>query len=187
MQFGGKTMDNITGAIIGVLSALLTFILTSWYQWLRDERDRKWRLEDWKLQRRQDALNLKLADVRKYVSENYGIITSLFEMEHKLLSLGTKFNISAALNTLTEHHRNSNSSFASIFNLNDPDLAQLNAKLSQILINEQNEYTALKQKISDGVKVNNEQEEARVNKFYSDATNLYYSMIKRIDELSGLN
>jgi hypothetical protein len=180
-------VDNITGAIIGVLSALLTFVLTSWYQWLRDERDRKWRLEDMKLQRRLNVLNLRLADIQRYLNENYGIISSLYEMEYKLLSLGLKFKIDPVSNNLMEHHKNSNFSFASIFNLNDPDLTQLNVKLSQMIMNEENEYKALKQKISDGEIINKEQEEARINKFYSDASKLYCSMIKRVDELSGLN
>lgn len=38
------------------------------------------------------------------------------------------------------------SSFASIFNLSDPDLTQLNIKLSQMISNEQNEYQVLGQK-----------------------------------------
>ena len=180
-------MDNITGAIIGVLSALLTFILTSWYQWFRDERDRKWRLEDMKLQRRLNVLNLRLADIQRYLSENYEIISSLYEIEYKLLNLGLTFKMDPVFDNLIEHHKSSNSSFASIFNLNDPDLTQLNVKLTQMIINEENEYKALKQKLSDGKTINKEQEEARINMFYSDASKLYYSMIKRVDELSGLS
>jgi hypothetical protein len=180
-------MDNLTGAIIGVLSALLTFILTSWHQWLRDERDRKWRLEDWKLQRRQNALSLRLSEVQRYLNEKYGIISSLYEMESKLINLGMEFNVDAVFNKLISHYENSNSSFASIFNLSDPDLTQLNVKLSQMIINEQNEYHKLGKKVSNGETINIEQEGARINKFYSDASSLYYSLIKRVDELSGLN
>jgi hypothetical protein len=180
-------MDNITGAIIGVLSALLTFILTSWYQWLRDERDRKWRLEDMKLQRRLNALNLRLSDVQRYLNEKHGIILSIYEMEYKLLNFGLGFDAEAVFNKLSGHYKNSNESFSSIFNLSDPDLTQLNIKLTQLILNEQNEYKRLGEKISNKEVISKEQEEARINKFFSDASGVYYSLIKRVDELSGLN
>ncbi len=182
-----KIDNQLIGAAIAAISALLTFIFTSLYQWLRDERDRKWRLDDWKLQRRLSALNLRLADVQKYLNEKYKIISSLYEIEYKLLNLGLKFDVDSTLSKLTEYYKNSNESFSSIFNLGDPELTQLNLKLSQLIINEQNEYKMLGQKISDGQTINKDQVGARINTFYSDASNLYYSMIKRVDELSGLN
>ena len=180
-------MDNITGAIIGVVSALLTFVLTSWYQWLRDERDRKWRLEDLKLQRRLNVLNLRLADVQRYLSEKHGIIVSMYEMEYKLLNFGLKFYVEAVFSKLSDHYKNSNEDFSSIFNLSDPELTQLNIKLTQLVLNEQNEYKLLGEKISSEQAINKDQEEARINKFFSEASSLYYSLIKRVDELSGLN
>jgi hypothetical protein len=140
-----------------------------------------------KLQRRLNVLNLRLADVQRYLNEKHGIILSLYEMEYKLLNFSLEFDTDAVFGKLSEHYKNSNDSFSSIFNLSDPDLTQLNIKLTQLILNEQNEYKVLGEKISIKQAIDKDHEEARINKFFTDASSLYYSLIKRVDELSGLN
>ena len=182
-----ETQNQLVGAAISLFSALLVFVLTSFNQWQKDERDRNRLLEDRRFQRRLDTLTLRLGEVQKYLDAQAGVISILFEIEYKLVNLGLIFNYVAATDELTKLYRETNNTNSRILNLGDSDLLQMNIALTQILITEQEEVLRLRKKVVGEEPFDKSPEEVRASKFYQDASKIHNSMLKRIDELSGLN
>ena len=186
---GQQTNELIIGAVIGLLSALLTFMLTSVFQLYRDERDRKWAKEDARLQRRLRVLDQRLSDVRFYIDKQYEVVKSLLYYEIDIARSKNALDIEPQFLELSSLIAEASKMAPSVVNINDDELSKLRDDLLKLLSEEEQFAQSLRDKKYDGqtIHIDEEEEKERREEFIYKFTALRKSMMKRIDELSGFD
>ena len=186
---GQPTDDLIIGAVIGLLSALLTFMLTSAFQLYRDERDRKWAKEDAQLQRRLGVLSQRLNDVRYYVDKQYDVVLHLLNYEIDIIHAKNAVDVEPKFLELSSLVAEASKMAPSVVNIKDDELSKLRGELLKVISEEKEFAQSLRDRKYDGqiINVDEEEETKRRNVFIYKFAALRKSMMERIDELSGFD
>ena len=182
-----ESNDLVVGAAISLLSALLTFILSSVFQWMRENRARQWILDDRKLQRRLDTLNARLQEARKYLSDLNTLSMAFFELEMFLNLHGKPLDFDQRMTFIVKHQKDTNLKYSSMSSLGDAELAELNIQLSKLTVDEMSNLSRIYNSVSNNIAYDNNQETERLNQFMTTAIRLNNSALKRLDELSGFD
>ncbi|CAG0956692.1 hypothetical protein ANAEL_00382 [Anaerolineales bacterium] len=179
----------IIGAAISLLSAILVFVLTSVYHWIDKNRDRSWAIEDRKYQRRLEILTVRLKETENYINHIYDVAHEL--MIYQMALLATKIiddkGFDEVFGEIYEKIQKIAKDSSSILNLNDEELQTLNDKLRACIVNEIEISMSLKEKIKNNKVANKKIEQDRIEAFYEEIIDIKKAMMKRVDELLGLN
>lgn len=204
----GQT-DLVIGAAISLLSALLTFLLTSSYQWMVANREREWQLEDRKKQReqeieerkyfrRQQVLIRRLEEAEKSLNKLLDICEIVTDYEYSLLKgYEAKIPSRSALSKVIDDQRleifrrvnpmlsDVARSRSSIYNLGDDELTKLSIDLQEKIFSEFEVTEKLEESIKNKKTIDSKREHERIYKFYKEIMDIRILAIKRIDHLLG--
>jgi hypothetical protein len=87
-----ETINLLVGALIGILSSLLTLIVGNHFQRKNDERKRKWDLEDRDINRKINAKDEKLQEAQTYLEAYRESLRQLLFLETRLIMSGGSYS-----------------------------------------------------------------------------------------------
>jgi hypothetical protein len=175
----------IIGATISFISVTLTFILTSVYNWLEKNRERKWIIEDRRYHRRLEVLSVRLKEVEDYVNQLFDIAEKLVRYEFQLFQTKKADKVQEFYKDFTQIILMVSRKKSSVLNLNDEELANLSKEFADYVLAELDIVTSLENKIINNEIIEDEIESKRVSDFFAKTMNLRKLVIRRIDHLSG--
>jgi hypothetical protein len=185
-----ETINLLVGALIGILSSLLTLIVGNHFQRKNDERKRKWDLEDRDINRKINAKDEKLQEAQTYLEAYRESLRQLLFLETRLIMSGGSYSPSVH-NEVSEAFDKirslTNFPFKRLFSidfLNDPELKEIDKKLRRVFNEEMNYAFELRMKCILKDDINKAVLEQRKGEFNKTISRILGDMQRRLEEIS---
>jgi hypothetical protein len=180
-----ETLNLLIGALIGILSSLLTVTVGNYFQDRREIRKRKWELEDREFNGHTDTKNDRLREAQSYLDTYNETGRLLVDAEIQLMTTADIDKSLKELDAIRELMNFTSRKLLSIHALNDPKLKELNEKLVSHFINETTNLLDLRSRIINSKDdIDKEQVSRSITKFNLGMAELIREMQFRLNELA---
>ena len=129
-----ETINLLVGALIGIVSSLLTLIVGNIFQDRREVRKRKWELDDRTLTRRQELWMSRIKDTRDLVEDYHEIIATVTNvLKTELLNPELAKTDMSIYKDLTREYDDKRKKKISMWIINDNEINDALKKLRELM------------------------------------------------------
>jgi len=178
-----ETLNLIIGALIGIVSSLLSQIASNYFQRKNDERKRKWELEDREFNRRTKFNDSRIAEAQEYINTYLEVSRILFTFETAMTISEDIEPYRAGFDKIIELTNFTANRMGSVY-LGDSELADLNTELVSLCDTEIDNTFALIASIRKKETLDKEAIITRVKDFSARTGVLFGKMQNRLDKLA---
>lgn len=176
-----ETLNLLIGALIGIVSSLLTLIIGNYFQDRREIRKRIWELEDRETNRYLEAKDKRIQEAQAYLDTYEKAAKLLMTVEHNMITNRPAEKNWADLDEVEKLTKFTAKRLVSMDLLNDEELKVLDKQLIAIF-NSEIEFAAdLQERFSKGDTID---VKVLLRNFYSEIALVISEMQKRIEILT---
>lgn len=178
------TLNLIVGAIIGLVSSLVAVTVTNYFQSRRDDKRRRWELEDRQLERGLKVILSRAEQARRYMNLYFDVILGLENCEMVLVHTKSTSELAETVLRLKPLIEDTTKAHAGVLNLNDPELNTEVQEMIGLVRHEYDEAKALDERMRGPDPISAEVELARIREFFHRGNVLRVQILNRIDQIS---
>ena len=173
-------------ALVTAISALLGIILGFFFGRWNAEQKRKWELEDREFERRAAIHDMRIKEVRDYLNQYYEIGRMLTQIESSvsLLQDNGDINFQENFEELEKMHNLAVKSWASVYLLEDVELARLNDEFTAHFNKELQDIAQIINNYKKNQEIDTKALTERMTAFYKKSVELNSLMQYRLDKLA---